>query len=89
MDKKIEMKNITVDIYELGMLRRDIEKWSPSIDLGNEELKRICTGLLLITDDAEVGFDNLIGMKFEEVRQFLIRKHFEHLTRLREKLYSL
>ena len=87
MDKKDKMKNISTDIYQLGMLRRDIENWSPYE--GNEYIKRICTGLLLITNDGEVGFEYITSMGFEEARSFLIKKHFEHLTKLREELYSL
>lgn len=91
MEKKDKMRSLTVDIYELGMLRRDIENWSPVMDLGNENIKRICTGMLVLTGDEEVSFEYLAEkrMKFEEARSFLLKKHFEHLTKLREELFSL
>ena len=91
MNKKEQLKNITVDIYELGMVRRDIENWEPAIDLGNEDLKRICTHLLILTDDEQTSFEYLKNnrMKFEEARSHLLKKHFEHLAKLREQLYAL
>ena len=89
MNKKNKIQELTVNIYELGMIRRDIEKWSPYIDLGNEEVKNICTHLSVITNDNEISFDNLIGKNFEDARNFLIKKHYEYLNKFREELISL
>ena len=85
MDK---VNELICNIYELGMIRRDIENWKWTID-DVEVIKNISTRLLLITNDDEVGFDNLLGMKFEDVRSLLVRKHFEYLRMFRNELMEV
>ena len=79
------INELICNIYELGIIRRDIENWKWTID-DVEVIKNISTRLLLITNDDEVGFDNLLGMKFEDVRSLLVRKHFEYLRMFRNEL---